>query len=337
MAASVQTPSPNHTNKESGSLIMVSETSLESPPQSLTPSSDKRLWSSLRNRIDVLLDEKSKDHKPITSSPLVAQKTVGESERAKRLKSDSMLLLKGFDSVAHTLSQLSSNLDNALQGVRELAKPPTLSEIFHSNLKADQIQQQREEEEEEESKGKKRKHDSDAEFKEDSSDEDEKRPKERKIMKRAKNIAISMAAKANSLARELKSIKSDLSFIQERCGLLEEENKRLRDGFVKSVRPEEDDLVRLQLEVLLTEKARLANENANLVRENQCLRQMVEYHQITSEDLSASYEQVVQGLCLDFSSPFDEIDYGQEEEETTALDVSKSLIESFEKAEEEQH
>lgn len=56
-------------------------------------------------------------------------------------------------------------------------------------------------------------------------------------------IAISMAAKANSLARELKSIKSDLSFIQERCGLLEEENKRLREGFVKSVRPEEDDLV----------------------------------------------------------------------------------------------
>lgn len=89
--------------------------------------------------------------------------------------------------------------------------------------------------------------------------------------------------------------------------------------------------------MLLTEKARLANENANLVRENQCLRQMVEYHQITSEDLSASYEQVVQGLCLDFSSPFAEIDYGQEEEETTVLDVSKSLIESFEKAEEEQH
>ncbi|KAG5405164.1 hypothetical protein IGI04_011283 [Brassica rapa subsp. trilocularis] len=324
MAASVETPSPNHTNKESGSLIMVSESS---------PSSDKRLWSSLRNRIDVLLDEKSKDHKPITSSPLVAQKSVGESERAKRLKSDSMLLLKGFDSVSHTLSQLSSNLDNALQGVRELAKPPTLSEILHSNLKADKIQQEQREEEEEESKGKKRKHESDAEVQEDSSDEDEKRPKERKIMKRAKNIAISMAAKANSLARELKSIKSDLSFIQERCGLLEEENKRLRDGFVKSVGPEEDDLVRLQLEVLLTEKGRLANENANLVRENQCLRQMVEYHQITSEDLSASYEQVVQGLCLDFSSPFAEMDYEHEEK---ALDVSKSLIESFEKAEEEE-
>lgn len=92
--------------------------------------------------------------------------------------------------------------------------------------------------------------------------------------------------------------------------------------------------MRLQLEVLLTEKARLANENANLVRENQCLHQMVEYHQITSQDLSASYEEVIQGLCLDFSSPVPEID---DEKETRALDVSKSLNESFEKAEEQQH
>lgn len=81
-----------------------------------SPSSDKRLWSSLRNRIDVLLEEKSNTNKPISSSsPLIAPKTVGESERAKRLKNDSMLLLRGFDSVSHTLSQLSSNLDNALQ------------------------------------------------------------------------------------------------------------------------------------------------------------------------------------------------------------------------------
>lgn len=61
--------------------------------------------------------------------------------------------------------------------------------------------------------------------------------------------------------------------------------------------------VRLQLEALLAEKSRLATENANLTRENQCLRQLVEYHQFTSQDLSASYEQVIQGLCLDFSSP----------------------------------
>lgn len=61
--------------------------------------------------------------------------------------------------------------------------------------------------------------------------------------------------------------------------------------------------MRLQLEALLGEKARLANENANLMRENQCLHQLVEYHQHTSEDLSESYEQVIQGMCLDFSSP----------------------------------
>lgn len=56
-------------------------------------------------------------------------------------------------------------------------------------------------------------------------------------------LAISMAAKATSLARELKSIKSDLCFMQERCALLEEENTRLRDGFSEGIRPEEDDLV----------------------------------------------------------------------------------------------
>ncbi|KAK7269192.1 hypothetical protein RIF29_21909 [Crotalaria pallida] len=90
---------------------------------------------------------------------------------------------------------------------------------------------------------------------------------------------------------------------KERCGLLEEENRRLRDGFAKGVRPEEDDLVSLQLEALLAEKSRLASENANLVRENQCLNQLVEYHQLASQDLSKSYEHVIQGMCLDFTSP----------------------------------
>lgn len=58
-------------------------------------------------------------------------------------------------------------------------------------------------------------------------------------------LAISMATKAASFARELKSIRSDLCFMQERCALLEEENRRLRDGLHKGLRPDEDDLVRL--------------------------------------------------------------------------------------------
>ncbi|KAA8543235.1 hypothetical protein F0562_021270 [Nyssa sinensis] len=109
--------------------------------------------------------------------------------------------------------------------------------------------------------------------------------------------------------------------MQERCSLLEEENRRLCDGFVKGVRHEEDDLVRLQLEALLAEKSRLANENANLTRENQCLHQLVEYHQLTSQDLSASYEHLISGMCLDFSSPPPPIP----EEEDTDIDSNEAL------------
>lgn len=65
-------------------------------------------------------------------------------------------------------------------------------------------------------------------------------------------IAISMAKRAASLAREMKSIKSDLCFMQERCTLLEEENRRLRDGVVKGIRPEEDDLVKIFTPIYVT-------------------------------------------------------------------------------------
>jgi hypothetical protein len=65
--------------------------------------------------------------------------------------------------------------------------------------------------------------------------------------------------------------------------------------------------VRLQLEALLAEKSRLAQENANLTRENQSLMQLVEYHQLTSQDLDDSYEDVMQGIRLDFSSPLGRI------------------------------
>lgn len=91
--------------------------------------------------------------------------------------------------------------------------------------------------------------------------------------------------------------------------------------------------VRLQLEALLAEKSRLANENANLVRENQCLHQLVEYHQMTSDDLSASYEEVIRGMCLDFSSPIAEEEEPDEESLLTPkksiLGLSSSLSHSF--------
>ncbi|GMI73824.1 hypothetical protein like AT4G02800 [Hibiscus trionum] len=268
-----------------------------------SPASDKRFWSTLRSRVD---------DRNVDPSLTKDTNSRGKSNRAKRLKEDSLLLLRGFDSISQTLSQLCNNIDNALQGARELAKPPTLTDMFHSNLKNSEPKEDEQHskglEFEEESKiGLKRKFDhSEYSDDNDSMKENEQSPRNNKMMKKAKNLAISMATKAGSLARELKSIKNDLCFMQERCGLLEEENRRLRDGFSKGIRPEEDDLVRLQLEALLAEKSRLANENANLVRENQCLHQLVEYHQMTSQDLSASYEQVLREMCLDFSSPIAE-------------------------------
>ncbi|XP_021280364.1 uncharacterized protein LOC110413747 [Herrania umbratica] len=308
MAASVDTPSPPHLTKEPTSL-MASSSPL------FSPASDKRFWSTLRNRVDALIDDRNAKFSTVQNvdPSLPTQINSGKSNRAKRLKEDSLLLLRGFDSMSQTLSQLSNNLDNALQGARELAKPPTLTDIFHSNLKNSEAKEEdpKQKRKEEDSKiGVKRKFDSselsDDNKGDDSQKENEQSPKDKKMIKKAKNLAISMATKAASLARELKSIKSDLCFMQERCGLLEEENRRLRDGFGKGIRPEEDDLVRLQLEALLAEKSRLANENANLIRENQCLHQLVEYHQMTSQDLSASYEEVIRGMCLDFSSPIAE-------------------------------
>ncbi|KAI6695583.1 hypothetical protein NL676_023293 [Syzygium grande] len=299
-----------------------------------SPSSDKRFWSSLRCRVDAILADRDRG---------AAAAAAGETGRGEGMKEDSLLLLRGFDSVAHALSQLSDNIDNALQGARDLAKPPTLTAIFHSNLKKSsddsreikRHSRDEEEEEEEKKRAEKRKFDPrNCSEEGDSQGENGPSPKLAKL-KKAKNLAVSMATKAASLARELDSIKSDLCFMQERCALLEEENRRLRDGFSKGIRPEEDDLVRLQLETLLAEKSRLANENANLIRENQCLNQLVAYHQLTSQDLSESYELVMQGMCLDFSSPpppiaEDEADDG--DDGTPGNDVfsfNTSLHESF--------
>lgn len=43
--------------------------------------------------------------------------------------------------------------------------------------------------------------------------------------------------------------------------------------------------MRLQLETLLAEKARLAHENSVYARENRFLREIVEYHQLTMQDV----------------------------------------------------
>ncbi|KAK7394922.1 hypothetical protein VNO78_15463 [Psophocarpus tetragonolobus] len=106
-------------------------------------------------------------------------------------------------------------------------------------------------------------------------------------LKASRDVAMATAAKAKLLLRELKSVKADLAFAKARCTQLEEENKILRDreGNDKEQNGEDDDLIRDQLETLLAEKARLASENETYSRENRFLREIVEYHQLTKQDV----------------------------------------------------
>ncbi|ESQ40007.1 hypothetical protein EUTSA_v10013951mg [Eutrema salsugineum] len=105
-------------------------------------------------------------------------------------------------------------------------------------------------------------------------------------LKASRDVAKATAAKAKLLIRELKTVKADLAFAKERCAQLEEENKHLRENHrEKGSNPADEDLIRLQLESLLAEKARLAHENSAYARENRFLREIVEYHQLTMQDV----------------------------------------------------
>ncbi|CAL0324297.1 unnamed protein product [Lupinus luteus] len=106
-------------------------------------------------------------------------------------------------------------------------------------------------------------------------------------LKASRDVAMATAAKAKLLLRELKTVKADLAFAKARSAQLEEENKLLRDreGREKGQNRADDDLIRLQLETLLAEKARLANENETYSRENRFLREIVEYHQLSMQDV----------------------------------------------------
>ncbi|XP_023760035.1 uncharacterized protein LOC111908442 [Lactuca sativa] len=104
-------------------------------------------------------------------------------------------------------------------------------------------------------------------------------------LKASRDVSMAMAAKAKLLLRELKTVKADLAFAKERCAHLEEENKILRETRGDGDNQEDDDLIRLQLESLLAEKARLAQENSVYARENRFLREIVEYHQLTMQDV----------------------------------------------------
>uniref|UniRef100_A0A5B7A2Q4 Uncharacterized protein n=1 Tax=Davidia involucrata TaxID=16924 RepID=A0A5B7A2Q4_DAVIN len=106
-----------------------------------------------------------------------------------------------------------------------------------------------------------------------------------KKLKASRDVAMATAAKAKLLLRELKTVKADMAFAKERCAQLEEENRILQEAREKGANPADDDMIRLQLETLLAEKARLAHENSIYASENRFLREIVEYHQLTMQDV----------------------------------------------------
>ncbi|MED6219580.1 hypothetical protein PIB30_037000 [Stylosanthes scabra] len=142
-------------------------------------------------------------------------------------------------------------------------------------------------------------------------------------LKASRDVAMATAAKAKLLLRELKTVKADLAFSKARCAQLEEENKLLRDreGREKGQNRADDDLIRLQLETLLAEKARLANENEICSRENRFLREIVEYHQLSMQDVVSlddddeGFDEVTELYPIDTNSMFPGTQEEQEEQD----------------------
>lgn len=114
-------------------------------------------------------------------------------------------------------------------------------------------------------------------------------------LKASRDVAMATTTKAKLLLRELKTVKADLAYAKQRCTQLEEENKILREAYGKGDHPADDEMIRLQLETLLSEKARLVHENSALARENHFLREIVEYHQLTMQDLVDFDEGIEEG------------------------------------------
>ncbi|GAB2278066.1 hypothetical protein Dimus_012763 [Dionaea muscipula] len=76
-----------------------------------SPSSEKRFWiTTLQSRVDDIRENRKHLHSSSSTEPWE-----GGLDGTKRFKEDSMLLRRGFDSVAFCLSQFSSNIDHALQ------------------------------------------------------------------------------------------------------------------------------------------------------------------------------------------------------------------------------
>ncbi|KAI4306310.1 hypothetical protein L6164_029596 [Bauhinia variegata] len=218
-------------------------------------------------------------------------RNLGQLEESN-LKKDSQTLIKGLDAITSSLSQIGGTIGKSLEEGFTIVENRT-SDIIqetrkHIRKKPGNCEGQNQEAKH--STTRQQPHLRNQMHPQMQTDQELQ-------LKASRDVAMAMAAKAKLLLRELKTVKADLAFAKERCGQLEEENKILRENRERGRSPEDDDLIRLQLETLLAEKARLAHENSVYARENRFLREVVEYHQLTMQDvvyLDESNEEVTE-------------------------------------------
>lgn len=291
------------------SLSSVYEQSALSSPRGFTPSSDKDssiyehspkkniseakqgFWGVLARKAKAVLDDDVNITQPPETPGARAYAASGRStedqlhstydSQDSRRKTDGPKLQKGLDAIASSLNYIGGTIGNALEdGITAV-----------ENRTAGIIQETRKIQIRKKSSNSRSQNQAPdlGSLRQQSSIQTHVQPQMRRDLdtqlKASRDVAMAMAAKAKLLLRELKTVKADLAFAKERCHQLEEENRVLRESHEKGDSPEDDDLIRLQLESLLAEKARLAQENSVYARENRFLREIVEYHQLTMQDV----------------------------------------------------
>lgn len=264
------TPSPPASfSKDLRSYEYTSMKNLNEPKQGF--------WGALARKAKAILDD---DHEPqqldtpgkttkVEMPPTATRSKyrVPDQSGESRRRTDNPTLQKGLDALTSSFTYIGGTIGNALEeGITRV-----------ENRTADIIQETRKH-------VRKKPGNSDSQNQVQTTQSQMQTDLELQL-KASRDVAMAMAAKAKLLLRELKTVKADFAFAKERCAQLEEENKILRENRERGDNPEDDDLIRLQLETLLAEKARLAHENSVYARENRFLREVVEYHQLTMQDV----------------------------------------------------
>lgn len=265
----------------------VSPTVIKDSPTYQTSSSKQGFWGVLARKAKGIIDDNDgtggikSPRAPLSESTTPRAQYHQTTEAQTRRKNDNPSIQKGLDAITSSLNYLGGTIGNAFEEGLTMVE----------NRTADIIQETR--------KIQIKKKDRNFDVQNQNSNiygprkplpvQTHTQPQthaELEIqLKASRDVAMAMAAKAKLLLRELKTVKADLAFAKERCGQLEEENRVIRESSAEGGSPEDDDLIRLQLETLLAEKARLAQENSVFARENRFLREIVEYHQLTMQDV----------------------------------------------------